>query len=100
MFLPRLGEVVDTETRRKRQKALMRRMAERKLRSRAQELYESRGQTQGHELEDWFQAEAELMKDTRLAPLYRHLRDVSQDANSPEARDERSCILRNRHLVD
>jgi hypothetical protein len=79
---------VDTETRRKRQQALMRRMAERKLRSRAQELYESRGQAEGHELEDWFQAEAELLKDTRLAPLYRHLRDVSQDANSPEARDE------------
>ena len=66
----------------------MRRMAERKLRSRAQELYESRGQAEGHELEDWFQAEAELLKDTRLAPLYRHLRDVSQDANWAEARDE------------
>ena len=66
----------------------MRRMAERKLRSRAQELYESRGQTEGHELEDWFQAEAELLKDTRLAPLYRHLRDTSQDADSPERSDE------------
>ena len=66
----------------------MRRMAERKLRSRAQELYESRGQTDGHELQDWFQAEAELLKDTRLAPLYRHLRDVSQDANSPQRSDQ------------
>jgi hypothetical protein len=67
----------------------MRRMAERKLRSRAQELYESRGQTEGHELEDWFQAEAELLRDTRLAPLYRHLRESGQNAeNSPETSDE------------
>jgi DUF2934 family protein len=67
----------------------MRRMAERKLRSRAQELYESRGQTEGHELEDWFQAEAELLRDTRLAPLYRHLRDTGQEAeNSPDSTDD------------
>lgn len=67
----------------------MRRMAERKLRSRAQQLYESRGQTEGHELEDWFQAEAELLKDTRLAPLYRHLRDTGPNAeDSPERSDE------------
>ena len=67
----------------------MRRMAERKLRSRAQELYESRGQTEGHELEDWFQAEAELLKDTRLAPLFRRLRDSGPNAeDSPERRDE------------
>ena len=67
----------------------MRRMAERKLRSRAQELYESRGQTDGHELEDWFQAEAEMLKDNRLAPLYRHLRESDQDAeHSREPSDE------------
>ena len=67
----------------------MRRMAERKLRSRAQELYESRGQTDGHELQDWFQAESELLKDNRLAPLYRHLRDTGQDAEkSPEQSGE------------
>jgi hypothetical protein len=31
-------------------------MVERKVRSRAQQLYESRGQTEGRELEDWFKA--------------------------------------------
>jgi hypothetical protein len=82
---------VDTETRRKRQQALMRRMAERKLRSRAQELYESRGQTDGHELQDWFQAESEMLNDNRLAPLYRHLRDSGQDAEeSPEQTGEKA----------
>jgi len=66
-------------------------MAERKLRSRAQQLYESRGQTEGHELEDWFQAEAELLQDTRLAPLYRHLRDTGQELeNSPDPTDEKA----------
>ena len=66
-------------------------MAERKLRSRAQQLYESRGQTEGHELEDWFQAEAELLHDTRLAPLYRHLRDTGQESeNSPDPTDEKA----------
>jgi Protein of unknown function (DUF2934) len=69
----------------------MRRMAERKLRSRAQELYESRGQTDGHELEDWFQAEAELLRDTRLAPLYRHLRDSGPEAeHSPDPTEEKA----------
>lgn len=67
----------------------MRRMAERKLRSRAQQLYESRGQAEGRELEDWFQAEAEMLKDTRLAPLYRRLRDAGQlPPASPESADE------------
>ena len=63
-------------------------MVERKVRSRAKQLYESRGQTEGQDLQDWFQAEAELLKDTRLAPLYRHLRDTSPDADSPERSDQ------------
>lgn len=69
----------------------MRRMAERKLRSRAQELYESRGQTDGHELEDWFQAESEMLKDNRLAPLYRHLRDSEQGADKASAEEAVPC---------
>ena len=70
----------------------MRRMAERKLRSRAQELYESRGQTEGHALEDWFQAEAELLKDNRLAPLYRHLRDNGPNAEDSPERSEEEAV--------
>ena len=62
---------VDLETRRKKQQALMVRMLERKVRSRAQQLYETRGQAAGNELQDWFQAESEVLENSTLAPLYR-----------------------------
>ena len=58
------------------------RMVERKVRSRAQQLYESRGQSDGHELEDWFQAEAEILEDSRVAALYRHLRSREEDSQN------------------
>lgn len=61
---------VDSETRRKKQKALMRQMLERKVRSRAQQLYESRGQAEGQDLQDWFQAESELIENSTIASLY------------------------------
>ena len=48
----------------------MRQMLERKVRSRAQELYESRGQRQGQDLQDWFQAESELIENSTIASLY------------------------------
>lgn len=67
----RLGKALDIETRRKKQQALMMQMVERKVRSRAQELYESRGQGDGQELQDWFQAESEVIENSILAPLYR-----------------------------
>lgn len=46
-------------------------MLERKVRSRAQQLFELRGQNQGHDLQDWFQAEAEVLENPSFAPLYR-----------------------------
>lgn len=66
---------MDIETRRKKQQALMIRMVERKVRSRAQQLYETRGQTDGKELEDWFQAESEVLENSALAPLYRRMKN-------------------------
>ena len=48
-------------------------MVERKVRSRAQQLYDSRGQAEGRELEDWFQAESEVLDAPALARLYRRL---------------------------
>lgn len=70
---------VDLETRRKKQRALVAQAVERKVRSRAKQLYESRGQGEGQELQDWFQAESEVLGNTILAPLYSRLR------NQPEA---------------
>ena len=80
---------MDTETRRKKQQALMVRMVERKVRSRAQQLYETRGQTEGQELQDWFQAESEVLENSILAPLYRRRirtdQSVEQAESSPDS---------------
>lgn len=65
-----VGHTVDIETRRKKQKDLMRQMLERKVRSRAQQIYESRGQAEGQQLQDWFQAESELIENSTIASLY------------------------------
>ena len=79
---------MDIETRRKKQQALMVRMVERKVRSRAQQLYETRGQKEGQELQDWFQAESEVLENSILAPLYRRVKtdqSIEQAESTPEA---------------
>ena len=68
---------VDMQTRRKKQQALILQMVERKVRSRAQQLYETRGQTDGKDLDDWFQAESEVLANSILAPLYRRMKNPS-----------------------
>jgi hypothetical protein len=75
---------VNFETRRKKQQALMLQMLERKVRSRARQLYESRGKEEGQALEDWFKAEAEVLDRNSFAPLYRKLTssDPEQAATS------------------
>ena len=78
---------MDIETRRKKQQALMVRMVERKVRSRAQQLYETRGQEEGQELKDWFQAESEVLENSILAPLYRRVktdRSIEQAESTSE----------------
>ena len=71
---------MDIETRRKKQQALMMQMVERKVRSRAQQLYERRGQAEGQDLQDWFQAESEVLENSILAPLYRRMKNPSSGA--------------------
>ena len=73
---------MDIETRRKKQQKLMVQMVERKVRSRAQQLYENRGQAQGQELQDWFQAESEVLENSILAPLYRRLQAGGHEPDS------------------
>ena len=65
---------MDFETRRKKQQALMVQLVERKVRSRAKQLYETRGQEEGQALQDWFQAESEVLGNSILAPLYRRMK--------------------------
>jgi len=79
---------VDIETRRKKQQALMVQLVERKVRSRAKQLYETRGQQEGQALQDWFQAESEVLGNSILAPLYRRLQTGNLDAQDDDsARD-------------
>ena len=78
---------MDIETRRKKQQALMVRMVERKVRSRAQQLYETRGQVEGQELQDWFQAESEVLENSILAPLYRRAK-TDQSAEQVQSTSE------------
>jgi Protein of unknown function (DUF2934) len=78
---------VDIETRRKKQQALLVQMVERKVRSRARKLYEDRGESDGQDLQDWFQAESEVLENNIIAPLYRRVKmdsATSQEAPQPE----------------
>jgi hypothetical protein len=54
---------------RERQK-LMISMLENKIRLRARQLYDQRGQVDGRALEDWLKAEAEILKSSILRPLW------------------------------
>jgi hypothetical protein len=85
---------VDIETRRKKQQALMVQLVERKVRTRAQQLYETRGEAEGQELQDWFQAESEVLDNSILAPLYRRMKvgeEATASAPDPGAAQESSC---------
>ena len=75
----RTRQTVDIETRRKKQQTMMVQLVERKVRSRAKQLYETRGQEEGQALQDWFQAESEVLENSILAPLYRRLRTGNHD---------------------
>jgi|SRR5579863_6588651 hypothetical protein len=93
------GTEVDINIRRKKQQKLMVELVERKVRSRAQQLYETRGQGDGHALKDWFQAETEVLAKSALAPLYRRERmtatieqaAIEAPAPEPNARSSSAC---------
>ena len=79
---------MDIEPRRKKQQALMVQLVERKVRSRAKQLYETRGQEEGQALQDWFQAESEVLGNSILAPLYRRLRTGNHDVRESDSARE------------
>jgi hypothetical protein len=79
---------VDIHTRRKKQQALMTELIERKIRLHAQHLYDKRGQGEGLALQDWVQAESEVLSNSILAPLYRRSRPedlTNESENGNEA---------------
>jgi hypothetical protein len=63
-------QAVDSVTRTHERQKLMVELLERKIRLRAGQLYEERGQVEGRALEDWVRAESEVLKSSILAPLW------------------------------
>jgi hypothetical protein len=63
-------------------------LVERKVRSRAKQIYETRGQTEGQALQDWFQAESEVLENSILAPLYRRMRTGNHDSQQNDSAQE------------
>ena len=59
-------------------------MVERKIRRRARQLYDTRGQVEGFSLQDWFQAESEVIESSILAPVYRKVREEKPQSTAPE----------------
>ena len=74
---------MDIQKHRQKQQELMVRMVERRVRERAQQLYEDRGQIEGHALGDWVQAESEVLSNSIVEPLYRRLRNTDSEADEP-----------------
>jgi len=75
---------VDSDTRRQKQQALMTELIERKIRLHAQHLYDQRGKTEGLALQDWVEAESEVLENSSLAPLYRRTKAESSEAGEFE----------------
>jgi hypothetical protein len=79
---------VDSDTRRQKQQALITELLERKIRLHAQKLYDKRGQTEGTALQDWVEAESQVLGKSILAPLYRKTRtdsSLAADSSATEA---------------
>jgi hypothetical protein len=85
---------VDSDTRRQKQQTLMAELVERKIRTHARRLYQDRGQVDGHALQDWVQAESEVLGNSILAPLYRKIR-VENGPSSQVEEEENSRVSAN-----
>ena len=69
------GIEVDSVTRSRERQKLMLELLERKVRLRARQLYQERGQVEGRDVEDWVRAESEILKSSILAPLWNKRRE-------------------------
>ena len=56
-------------------------LIERKIRLHAQHLYDQRGQEEGLALQDWVEAESQVLENSILAPLYRKSRAENGSSN-------------------
>ena len=71
------------------------RTLERRVRERAQQLYDERGQQDGHALKDWVQAESDIVGNKAVAQLYRKVKvktgEIEGEATTPVAQDSSTC---------
>lgn len=79
---------MDHNVRRKKQQAMMTELLERKIRLHAQHLYDQRGQAEGLALQDWVEAESQVLENSILAPLYRKTRAEGRSAGESEDSDD------------
>ena len=66
-------------------------MLEKKIRMRARQLYDERGQVEGLALDDWAKAESEVLKTSILAPLWGARQELQ--ANDLQSDDLQSSDL-------
>jgi uncharacterized protein HemX len=86
--------MVNNEVRRKKQQEMMAELLERKIRLHARQLYEQRGQVDGLALQDWVQAESEVLGKSIMAPFYRKKRlqaDQALESGSPSVPESSGC---------
>jgi hypothetical protein len=76
---------LDIDTRRQKQQALITELLEKKIRRHARQLYEARGQAEGRALQDWVEAESQVLGNSILAPLYRKIRAEGSASDSDSA---------------
>lgn len=56
--------------------ALLQQFVERKIQLRAYEIYQEHGRIDGRALDDWLQAEREVLGTSILRPLFRHTHSI------------------------
>jgi Protein of unknown function (DUF2934) len=62
---------------------MMVKLLERKIRLRADQIYQERGQVEGRALEDWITAESEVLQSSILAPLW-NKQQARKESDQPE----------------
>ncbi|HXW94013.1 MAG TPA: DUF2934 domain-containing protein [Terriglobales bacterium] len=68
------NRTLTNEAQRRKQQSLLVELVERKIRSRAQALYEERGYVDGFAVQDWVRAESEVLENSALASGFWRLR--------------------------
>jgi hypothetical protein len=86
----RIGAEVDTEARRKKQRELVAELLERKIRLHAREIYEKRGKADGQALNDWVEAESQVLGNGAMATLYRKVK-MQDGATTDSIAELASC---------